>query len=109
MEIQSIANQPSNSLPPTQRGIESIPVLNGAFLIIVSLAIISGIVVSIYPSVPKRIKHLFNFKLRHNTLCHRCRYFSNNAYLKCAIHPVTVLTEQVANCSDYCLNTKGKR
>lgn len=109
MEAKSIANQPSNSLPPTQRGIESIPVLNGAFLTIVSLAIISGIVASIYPGIPKRIKHLFSFKYRHKILCHRCRYFSNNAYLKCALHPVTVLTKQVVNCTDYCLNGKGKR
>ncbi|MCP2727380.1 hypothetical protein [Limnofasciculus baicalensis] len=109
METQSIANQPSNSLPPTRGRIETLPGLNGAFLTIVSLAIIYGIVASIYPGIPKRIKHLFSFKSRHKILCHRCRYFSNNAYLKCALHPVTVLTKQVVNCSDYCLNSQEKR
>ena len=34
MEAQSIATQPSNSLPPSQRGIETLPALNAAFLII---------------------------------------------------------------------------
>lgn len=33
--------------------------------------------------------------------CHRCRFFNQNSYLKCAVHPSTVLTSQAKNCSDY--------
>ena len=33
--------------------------------------------------------------------CRNCRFFNNNHYLKCAVHPSTVLTKQALNCSDY--------
>ncbi|MCU0535611.1 MAG: hypothetical protein MUD14_17105 [Hydrococcus sp. Prado102] len=33
--------------------------------------------------------------------CRKCRFFSSNPYLKCAIHPSTVLTAQARDCSDY--------
>ena len=34
--------------------------------------------------------------------CKKCHFFLNNHYLKCAIHPSIVLTEQASNCPDYC-------
>ena len=34
--------------------------------------------------------------------CRNCRFFAQNQYLHCAVHPSTVLTPQAANCSDYC-------
>ena len=34
--------------------------------------------------------------------CKNCRFFAQNKYLHCAVHPATVLTPQAANCSDYC-------
>ncbi len=33
--------------------------------------------------------------------CKNCRYFSKNYYLKCAVHPSTVLTKEAINCCDY--------
>jgi len=33
--------------------------------------------------------------------CTTCRFFSNNTYLKCAVQPTLVLTEQAKNCPDY--------
>lgn len=36
------------------------------------------------------------------TPCKNCKYFADNFYLKCAIHPSTVLTKEAINCSDYC-------
>ena len=33
--------------------------------------------------------------------CKNCRFFAQNKYLHCAVHPATVLTPQAANCSDY--------
>ncbi len=41
------------------------------------------------------IKHL------HQIPCRNCRFFCNNPYLKCAINPSIVLTEQALDCSDY--------
>ena len=33
--------------------------------------------------------------------CSNCRFFENNLYLKCAVHPYTVLSEKAIDCSDY--------
>ncbi len=33
--------------------------------------------------------------------CRTCLFFTNNQYLKCAVHPSTVLKQQAINCSDY--------
>lgn len=33
--------------------------------------------------------------------CKNCRFFNNNHYLKCALHPATVSTKQALDCSDY--------
>ncbi|MBD1805560.1 hypothetical protein H6F98_08880 [Microcoleus sp. FACHB-SPT15] len=38
----------------------------------------------------------------NNFPCKKCYFFLNNHYLKCAIHPSVVLTEQASNCPDYC-------
>ncbi|MEQ8540496.1 MAG: hypothetical protein RIB93_23955 [Coleofasciculus sp. D1-CHI-01] len=37
----------------------------------------------------------------HQVPCLNCKYFKNDPYLKCAVNPCTVLTEEAANCSDY--------
>lgn len=39
--------------------------------------------------------------------CKSCRFFSNNHYLTCAVHPSIALTKQASNCPDYC-SQKGK-
>ncbi len=33
--------------------------------------------------------------------CLNCQFFKNNPYLKCAIHPSTVLSAEALNCPDY--------
>lgn len=33
--------------------------------------------------------------------CRQCRFFTNNHYLKCAVHPSNVLKQQAINCPDY--------
>jgi hypothetical protein len=33
--------------------------------------------------------------------------FNNNRYLRCALHPVTGMTEQAVNCRDYCPKTEA--
>ena len=109
MEAKAIATQPSNSLPPSQREIETLPALDATFLMIISLLMLSAIAALVYACIPKRWQHSFSFKPSPKTLCHRCRYFSDNSYLKCALHPVTALTEQAVDCADYCPNIEAKR
>lgn len=33
--------------------------------------------------------------------CSNCKFFKNNPYLKCAVHPTKVLSEEAQDCSDY--------
>lgn len=33
--------------------------------------------------------------------CSNCRFFSQNAYLKCAVHPSIALTKQAIDCSNF--------
>jgi hypothetical protein len=39
--------------------------------------------------------------------CRNCQFFSNNSYLKCAVHPSTVLKDTAIDCSDYCPKTSN--
>jgi hypothetical protein len=41
------------------------------------------------------IKHL------HQVPCRNCRFYKNNPYLQCAVHPSMALTAEATNCSDY--------
>jgi hypothetical protein len=34
--------------------------------------------------------------------CYNCKYFSDNVYVKCAVHPENVLTTHAHQCPDYC-------
>ncbi|HAX75286.1 MAG TPA: hypothetical protein DCY88_05485 [Cyanobacteria bacterium UBA11372] len=43
----------------------------------------------------------FKIKPSNQVPCKNCRYFSGNFYLKCAVHPQTVLTKEAINCADY--------
>lgn len=35
------------------------------------------------------------------TPCSQCRFFQNNPYLKCAVHPSKALSEEAKDCPDY--------
>jgi hypothetical protein len=40
--------------------------------------------------------------------CRNCKFFNNNQYLKCTVHPLVVFTKDAINCSDYCSSQKKK-
>lgn len=110
MEAKSIATLPSNSLPPGYRGIETLSVPDVGFLVAISFLIVSAISVAIYAVLPKRVQpHSFSLKLPPKAPCQHCRYFSQNPYLKCTLHPSTVLTKQAIDCLDYCSSNKLKQ
>ncbi|BAZ79528.1 hypothetical protein PN497_21680 [Sphaerospermopsis kisseleviana CS-549] len=52
-------------------------------------------------------KIAFSVNGLHQVPCKNCKFFSNNHYLKCAVRPDIVLTEEAMNCSEYCPK-KGK-
>ncbi|MEH2155950.1 hypothetical protein [Nostoc sp.] len=46
-------------------------------------------------------KMVFSIKDLHKLPCKSCRFYSNNHYLKCAVNPSIVLTEEAMSCSEY--------
>jgi hypothetical protein len=44
---------------------------------------------------------LMNAKQKHLIPCNKCRYFSSNAYIRCAVHPSKAMTPEAIECSDY--------
>jgi hypothetical protein len=101
MKEKSIVERSASA--PSQSGIEFIPSQDLVWLMLMSLVMLSAVVAQVYAYVPKlRRRQSAGSKSRHEDTCHRCQYFHNNLYLKCAIHPGTVLTEASIDCKDYC-------
>ncbi|HEY9711486.1 MAG TPA: hypothetical protein V6D48_24980 [Oculatellaceae cyanobacterium] len=44
---------------------------------------------------------MLSLKNSHQVPCKNCRFFQNNPYLQCAVHPDTALTSQAIHCSDF--------
>jgi hypothetical protein len=75
---------------------------------IVSMGIFLTIAMLIYARSPKRKQNSSKVRLPLTITCSRCRYFNDNHYLKCALHPVTVMTEEAVECKDYCQKVRAK-
>jgi hypothetical protein len=82
-------------------GLRAFLVLDIAFLIMACLGLIYVVRSSWFADRWKRRQHTDGFKRRNQFACYHCHYFGQNPYLKCALHPTTVLTEQAADCRDY--------
>ncbi|MBD2342688.1 hypothetical protein [Anabaena subtropica] len=46
-------------------------------------------------------KMVFTVNGLHQLPCKNCQFYANNHYLKCAVQPSVVLTEEAKNCSEY--------
>ncbi|MBE9007268.1 hypothetical protein IQ259_19900 [Fortiea sp. LEGE XX443] len=46
-------------------------------------------------------KMVFNVKNSHQVPCKNCRFYCNNHYLKCAVQPSIVMTDEAKNCSEF--------
>jgi hypothetical protein len=46
-------------------------------------------------------KMVVTVKGSHQLPCRNCRFYTNNHYLKCAVQPSIVMTEEAKNCSEY--------
>jgi len=107
MEVQSSTTQPSSRLPPSQRGTDNIPVLHTS--LIYFQLIFLAVIASIYACIEVRKQHSSRLQPHHKVLCPRCHYFNGNPYLRCSLHPDTVMTEQAVGCADYVPNSTVKR
>ena len=85
--------------------IDTFPLLVPNSLILGGLVIIVSIVAAIYTMMTKSIQRSSSLKSSPNVQCFKCQYFSRNPYVKCALHPDTVLTERAVDCRDYHLSS----
>ncbi|MDB9539865.1 hypothetical protein [Anabaenopsis arnoldii] len=46
-------------------------------------------------------KMVFTLNGIHKVPCKNCRFYSNNHYLKCAVKPSIVMSEEAKDCSEY--------
>ncbi|OCQ94437.1 hypothetical protein BCD64_07055 [Nostoc sp. MBR 210] len=46
-------------------------------------------------------KMVFSVNNLHQVPCKNCRFYSNNHYLKCAVQPSIVLTDEAKNCTEF--------
>ena len=54
-------------------------------------------------------KIVFPVKTLNKLPCQNCEFFCSNNYLKCAVQPSMVMTEEAKNCSDYSPKSKSNR
>jgi hypothetical protein len=71
----------------------------GPFCFIISWAVLFFMLSKIGRGATNEI--LLNMKPLKQVPCKNCRFFCNNAYLKCAVQPSLVLTPKAIDCSDY--------
>jgi hypothetical protein len=108
MELQSTEIQASSLPPLSYQETTVLPIFKAAFTIIIICAAISTIITILYDCLPKRQWRFFVSKKQPEVPCDCCHYLSCNPHLKCALHPVAVLTIEAVDCKDYHPNNEKK-
>ncbi|TAE61839.1 MAG: hypothetical protein EAZ76_14690 [Nostocales cyanobacterium] len=69
-----------------------------------SFVFIWAIILLIFQKIRSNLDHKMYFSIHslNQVPCKNCQFFANNHYLKCAVKPDIVLTEEAINCSEYC-------
>jgi hypothetical protein len=85
------------------------PIGNTIYLLLAPICfmIVCGTVffiVSFLCNVPEKKYRTVTLNYFKQVPCRNCRFFKDNHYLNCAVHPSIVLTKEALNCSDYCSN-----
>ena len=44
---------------------------------------------------------LEQFRKMHQIPCHNCKFFTGNYHLKCTVHPLKAMSEEVIDCRDF--------
>ena len=102
MATQPMLSQATTSTSQSQPEVEIVPSLvNAVFLNIAILTFCFALFIPIYAYISKQRQHKFRIGQHQKVACHRCRYFSNNPYVQCALHPNTVMTDGAIDCKDY--------
>ncbi|WP_066378783.1 MULTISPECIES: hypothetical protein [unclassified Anabaena] len=101
---QSIKQVIQNEVKNNQPQVNNLDIPN----IAISLTPI-GLVFSwvIFFLILRKIRSILEYKMVEtvkgiNQLpCRNCRFYANNHYMKCAVQPSIVMTEEAKDCSDY--------
>ena len=101
MEAKITAIQISNSLPLSQRELETSPKLDAILPIFMIFGICAAIAISTTAYIFRGWQQEQIIKSKNSIICDGCKYYNNNHYLQCALRPTTVMTEQSINCEDY--------
>lgn len=69
-----------------------------------SFVFIWAMILLILQKVRSNLDNKISFSINsvHQVPCKNCKFFANNHYLKCAVKPDIVLTEEAINCAEYC-------
>jgi hypothetical protein len=112
MEKFLIEIPPTSSPTINHQKTSALLFISETFLMVTIFFVFSVLLVPVSSFLYKNRRYLFNFKSRKKAICHQCNtchYFKSNPYLKCSIHPMTVLTEEAIECTDYVPCQKTKR
>lgn len=72
------------------------------FFIPISFVLVWSIATAVFLGLPKLVPGgKRRVKAAHKLPCYQCQFFTNNPYLRCAVRPETVLTEDALDCSDF--------
>ncbi|WP_373547480.1 hypothetical protein [Chamaesiphon sp.] len=106
MQTRSITTQISKAPLSSQNESEFRSNFDVGVAVTINIAILSTIVAIGYICTFKRQQFASLFKPPDKVPCSRCRYFNNNPYLQCALHPANVLTEGAIDCVNYRLKER---
>ena len=88
-------------MKPERQDIQSLVSLQTVSMTWVTILMIASISIAIYKWLSKPIKPSFSSKSLASIPCFCCHYFSPNPYIKCTLHPTSVLTDEAIDCQDY--------
>jgi hypothetical protein len=92
------------------RGIDTPFAVNPNFSMASSMAILLALGTVMAACIsPKERPSSAKFESDSKVMCHSCKYFHNNLFLNCTLHPSTVMTERAVDCKDYCPNQQTQR
>jgi hypothetical protein len=97
-------------IEPIDRGIDTPLTPNPNLSVLSSMAILLALGTAIAACIPPK-ERPSSAKLQSvsKVTCHSCKYFHNNLYLNCTLHPSTVMTERAVDCMDYSPNQQTRR
>jgi hypothetical protein len=102
LQKKLVQAQPSSESAQTGQPEQVTPY--GDFLPIfpLSFLIIWGVAAWIFLDIPKLLgKGASLQRKRYKFPCQNCQYYTDNPYIKCAVHPTIAMTEAAKDCSDH--------